>query len=259
MRTRKKQVALTPEEVARGIAECTEWAHDLYMSGLMLNHQGMVPSAGALLIIALEEYGKIGWLYRALMLAPDAEEEWRGWWDKFKLHTLKNEVARMMMVRGGLLPMLTPFFRDRFPLFAVTPDALDRHKQAMLYADFDEGKRAWVSPRKYVEARGIENGALVEDVEQVVRYVARNNQAGVFDTRVVMAYHRLNELAPDEPDRFTLLRLFYAAILRAPTGQVQEKPLDEVVTEVRYRHPEEADQLVRDWTDLGQALHESAP
>lgn len=129
---KKRRMTLTPQDVVAGIAECVEWAHDLYLSGLTLNHQGTIPSARALLILALEEYGKIGWLYSALMLPPDAEEEWGGWWESFRSHAIKNEVGRLMMVHDGLLPMLTPFFRDRFPFFSVPPDALDRHKQAML-------------------------------------------------------------------------------------------------------------------------------
>lgn len=247
--------ALTPPEIAAGIAECIESAHDLYESGVVLHYQERTAKARALLILALEEYGKIGWLYLGLMLPPGAEAEWREWWNGFTDHVLKNELGRMMMNNPGLLPLLTPFFRDRFPFFAVTPKALDRHKLAMLYVGFDHGSRQWLSPRRYLSSHGIDNKPLIEDVEQAIRFVARNNQVGVFDPKVVTAYRRLNELARDEPDRFTLLRLFYGTILRAPTGQVQEKPLDRVVAECRQRFGDVADQLVHDWTALGAARH----
>jgi AbiV family abortive infection protein len=247
--------ALTPQEIADGIAECIESAHELYESGVVLHHQERTTKARALLILALEEYGKIGWLYRALMLPPDAESEWREWWKGFRNHVLKNELGRMMMNYAGLLPILTPYFRDRFPFFAVPPKALDHHKMVMLYLNFDHGPRKWLSPRGYLNTYGIDNEPLIEDVEQAVCFVARNSQAGVFDPRVVLAYRRLNELAKDEPDRFTLLRLFYGTILRQPTGQVKEKPLEQMIPECRQRFGGAADLLVDDWTSLGGVLH----
>jgi len=255
---------LTPQEIADGIAECIESAHDLYESGVVLHYQGRTTKARALLILALEEYGKIGWLYRALMLDPGAEEDWRHWWGwkgdaGFRHHVLKNELGRMMMNSPGLLPLLTPFFRDRFPFFAVTPKALDHHKQAILYLNFDHDSRRWLSPRGYLDTYGIDNRPLIEDVEQVVRFVARNNKARVFDPRVVAAFRQLNELASDEPGRFALLALFYAAILRAPTGQAQETPLEQAIAECRQRFGDAAEQLVKEWGELGESLHAGLP
>lgn len=246
--------ALTPQEIAAGVAECIESAHDLYESGLLLHYQERTAKARALLILALEEYGKIGWLYRALMLDPGAEDEWQEWWKGFRNHVLKNELGRMMMNNPGLLPLLAPFFRDRFPFFALNPKALDRHKMAMLYLDFDPDSRQWLSPRNYLNTYGIDNKPLIKDVEGAVCFVARNNQTYVFDPRVVTAYRQLNALANDEPARFTLLRLFYGTILRTPTGQMREKPLDEVVAECHQRFGDAAAGIVADWNKLSTAL-----
>lgn len=250
---------LKPEEIAAGVVDCIESAHGLYESGVALHYQGLTAKARALLILALEEYGKIGWLYRALMLVTNSGTEWPEWWKGFRNHVLKNELGRVMMNHPGLLPLLAPFFRDRFPFFAVSPKALDRHKMAMLYLDFDHGSRQWLSPSSYLNTYGIDNKPLIEDVEQAVRFVARNDRAHVFDPRVVAAYWELNSLAKNEPERFTLLRLFYGTILRAPTGQVQEQPLDQVVTECRHLFGGAADRLVDDWTKLGAALHTGDP
>ncbi len=248
--------ALTPRHIAAGIEECSQTAHDLYLSGVILNHQGMTTVARALLILAVEEYGKIGWLYRGLLLPRGPDGIWIEFWKGFTSHTIKNEIGRMMMTHGdGFLPMLTPFLRDRFPFFSVRPSELERHKQAMLYVDFDAERGEFIAPRMPAPAREMENGVLIEEVEQLMRYVARNREAGAFEPRVLEAYYLLNELALDEPDRFTLLRLFYAAVLRKPTGQVAERPIHEVISDVRRRHPDEADQFGQDWTILGTALH----
>jgi AbiV family abortive infection protein len=149
--------ALTPQEIAVGMAACMESAHDLYDNGVLLHYQERPTKARALLILALEEYGKIGWLYRALMLDPGVEDDWRQWWKGkggFRDHVLKNDLGRMMMSSPALLPILTSFFRDRFPFFAVSPRALDRHKMAMLYLDFDHSSRQWLSPTNLFNTHG---------------------------------------------------------------------------------------------------------
>jgi AbiV family abortive infection protein len=252
--------ALTPQEIAAGLAECVESAHDLYESGVVLHYQGRTTKARALLILAVEEYGKIGWLYRALLLDPKADAEWREWWGRhgFRDHQLKAELGRMMLTSSGLLPGLAVLFRDRFPFFAVSPQALDIHKQAMLYVNFDHHTRRWLSPKGYLDTYGVDNGPLIEDVEQAIRFVARNKKAGTFDPRVVAAFRQLNALASDEPGRFALLALFYATILRAPTGQAQETPLEQVIAECRQRFGGAADRLVDDWNKLGAAFQAGA-
>src|SRR5213593_2882008 len=95
---------------------------------------------------------------------------------------------------------------------------------------------------------------ILVDVEDIVRYVARNREAKGFEPRVLEEFHRLNMMARDEPDRYALLRLFYAAILRKPTGLEAEVPYDAVVANVRARYPGEVDGLVERWLAIGERL-----
>jgi AbiV family abortive infection protein len=250
-------VKLTPRQIADLIEQCIQSAHDLYWSGVVLHHQDVPTTSRALLILAVEEYGKIGWLYRALMLPNNSPSEWREWWRMFKDHPVKNRVGRMMMTAGeGLLPLLTRFFRDDFPFFAIQPQALERHKQAMLYVDFDRTTGEVVTPRRYMEQYRIENQPLIDEVENLVRYVALNQQAGVFHPDVIAAYRKLNEIATDESDRVTLLRLFYSVILGRPTGLVSEQPLEQVLQDLANSHAGVMDGLLAAWTEIGRRVHE---
>jgi len=152
----------------------------------------------------------------------------------------------MMLISGdSLLPALTPHFREGLEFFTIQPDALERHKQGMLYVDYDAGRRTFVSPRNDFDGNEIDNRALIEEVEDIVRYVARNREANVFEPKVLEEFHRLNTMARDEPDRYALLRLFYATILRKPTMLAAEVPYDRVVANVRARYPDEVDDLVQ--------------
>ena len=246
---------LTPSQIANGIEECIQAAHDLYVSGVALNYQKPQPIARALLILAVEEYGKIGWLYRGLMIHPEPGPEWADFWQGFMNHAIKNEIGRMMLMSGdSLLPALTPHFREGFPFFGIAPEALERHKQGMLYVSYDAGRRAFVGPRDDFAGNNIDNKVLIDEVGDIVRYVARNREAKVFEPRVLEEFHRLNMMARDEPDRYALLRLFYAAILRKPTGLEAEVPYDAVVANVRARYPGQVDGLVERWSAIGEQL-----
>lgn len=259
MTPKKSGPFLTSGQIAEAIQLCIKAAHALYESGLVLNYQGIMTTARALLILAVEEYGKIGWLYRALMLPAKPYIGWREFWQCFRSHAMKNDIGRRMRAaRGGLLPCLVPFFRDEFPFWSVTPTALERQKQAMLYVDFDWKSGRFIGPQIYMTTGGFENQDVVEEVEDLVRYIARNNEAHVFNPRVLEAYRELNAMALDEPNRFNLLRLFYGCILRKPTGLAEEKPLDEVITVLRQRHSKDAEAFLQNWIEIGATLHNSA-
>ena len=251
---------LTPIQIANGIEKCIQIAHDLYMSGVFLNYQEPQPIARALLILAVEEYGKIGWLYRGLMIRPNPGPEWAHFWWGYTHHALKNEVGRMMLTwRDSLLPALTPHFRERFPFFGIPPEVLEEHKQGMLYVDYDAGRRVFVGPRDNFSTSNIDNKILIEEVEDIVRCVARNRAAKVFEPRVLEEFHRLNMMARDESDRYALLHLFYATILRKPMGLAPEVPYDAVVANVRARYPDEVDGLVQRWSTIGEQLAAPSP
>jgi hypothetical protein len=98
------------------------------------------------------------------------------------------------------------------------------------------------------------NRGLIQDVETIVRYVARNVEAHVFDKRVLAAYRELSDLALDEQDRVYFLQLFFRLILRKPSGYQVDRPADELVKVIRERHPNEVDSLRERWTALGDSL-----
>lgn len=271
---------LTTDQIAEGIQLCMKSAHDLYTGGVILDSQNVRGLARALLILAIEEYGKIGWLYVALLFPEGPDQEWVHFWKGFYSHELKNEIGRNMLVHestGYFLPPQVHFFRHRLPFFTVSPTQLEREKQAMLYVDFDERKGRFVSPRSYfeitrdwtkpvwpigyinqMEEQKAPNRGLISEVETLVRYVARNAAVNVFDRRVLAAYRELSGLVLDEQDRVYFLQLFYRLILRRPPGYVVDRPVDELITNIKARHPEEVDSLVERWLALGATLNGGA-
>jgi AbiV family abortive infection protein len=271
---------LITDQIAEGIHLCMKSAHDLYKGGVILDSQSVRELARALLILAIEEYGKIGWLYVALMLPERAEPEWAHFWNGFYSHELKNEIGRNMLVHestGYLLPPQVHFFRHRFPFFTVSPTQLEREKQAMFYVDYDERTGGFVSPRSYfeitrdwtkpvwpinrinqMEEQKAPNRHLISEVETLVRYVARNAAANVFDRRVLAAYRELSGLVLDEQDRVYFLQLFCRMILRRPSGYTVDRPADELITNIKARHPEKVDSLVGRWMALGATLNGGA-
>lgn len=187
LRSRHKWVhgPLTSDQIARALRKCSDSAYDLYQSGKLLNHAGPKTTASAVIVLALEEYGKIGWLYLGLMLPQDDDDGWGYFWDGYYSHRLKTEVAHEMNLgRNNLLPATTRFLRHEVFSFSSTSQVLDREKQALLYAEYDSKRREFRGPRDYP----INNEGLVEVVENLVIYTAQNEKARVFDPRVVAEF-----------------------------------------------------------------------
>ncbi len=279
-RRREESAFLSTEQIAHGMQLCMKSAHDLYTGGVLQDAQGIRPLSRALLILAFEEYGKIGWLYRGLMLPEGPDPDWRSFWRGFYSHEIKNEIGRDMGMHestGGLLTGQVHFFRHPFPFFSVPPALLEREKQAMLYVEFDDRRQAFVSPRGYFDFKPQDwskgshavdyfkrqqqeefekapNRGLIREVETLVRYVARNAEAHVFDRDVLAAYREFNGLVEDEQDRVYFLQLFFRLILKKPSGYQVDRPLEEILRLLRERHPEEVDSLRERWLTLGNAL-----
>jgi AbiV family abortive infection protein len=132
-RSRRNHGSLSAEQIAVGLRKCYDSAYDLYQSAKLLNHAGPVTVASGDLVLALEEYGKIGWLYLSLMLPETDRELWGMFWDGFYSHRLKAEIAHEMnLMRNNLLPFGVRFLRHDMFSFSATSGALDRQKQAVL-------------------------------------------------------------------------------------------------------------------------------
>jgi AbiV family abortive infection protein len=204
------------------------------------------------IVLALEEYGKIGWLYLGLMLPQDDDDAWGYFWDGYYSHRLKSEVAHEMNLgRNNLLPVTTRFLRHDMFSFSSTSQVLDREKQAVLYTDYDSKRREFRGPRDYP----INNEGLVEVVENLAIYVSQNEKARVFDLRVVAEFQELNLLAgSDETLRAKLLTLFYDAVLRTVSELVGPPDVADAESAVRATCAEEAGRVIARWRQLGDVL-----
>lgn len=247
----KHDGALTAAEIAEALQKCSDAAYDLYDSANTLVHHGRVSTASGLLVLALEEYGRLGWLYLSLMLPEDDEESWGKFWYGFYTHTLKAEVAHeMMLARHSLLPLVTRFFRHDIFSFSNSSGKLGEEKQNVLYLSYDKATRRFISPRdRVIDLRG-----LHDTVNTLVLYAAKNQQAHVFYPSVVEEFRVLNLLAGhDEGLRVRLLRLFYRDVLR-DTPALGERDLNQVEREVRSAIGEKAQTLIERWRAVGSSL-----
>ena len=254
LRARHKRVhgPLTSDQIAGALRKCSDSAYDLYQSGKLLNHAGPKTTASALIVLALEEYGKIGWLYLALMFPRADDEAWGYFWDGYYSHRLKSEVAHEMNIgRNNLLPATARFLRHDVFSFSSTSQVLDREKQAVLYSDYDSKRQEFRGPRDYP----IDNEGLVEVVENLVIYTAQNEKARVFDAQVVAEFQVLNLLAgSDERLRAELLTVFYDAVLGTMPELAGPPDVAHAEAAARAACAEEVGQVIARWRRLGAAL-----
>jgi AbiV family abortive infection protein len=251
-RSRRNHGLLSSDQIAIALRKSSDSAYDLYQSGKLLNHAGPRTTASALIVLALEEYGRIGWLYVGLMLSEDDRNAWGMFWDGYYSHRLRAEVAHEMnLMRNNLLPLGTRFLRHDMFSFSSTSDVLDRQKQAVLYTSFDAKRGEFRGSREYP----IDNDDLIAVVENLVVYTALNDRARVFDPRVVAEFRELNLVAgSDEGLRAKLLSVFYGAILRTAPELAGPPNFEQAEAEVQGACGERAVAMIARWRKLGDAL-----
>jgi len=71
----------------------------------------------------------------------------------------------------------------------------------MFYVDFDAGWCAFLGPRDDFDENQIDNRALIAEVEDIVSHVARNQQAKVFEPRVLESASPLARSRASVPGR----------------------------------------------------------
>lgn len=261
VKAKSKALVLSTEEIKKGIDKACANAYDLAQAAFLTDGQDMKAVARALFILFIEEYGKVGWMYWALSLAPDDREGWGRFWKGFTDHSVKNEVGRLMaldLLNKGLLPLRSAHFGFRFPFFALRPASLDRLKQAMFYVDFDDSKRRFIGPLDWLGGSQMDNSDFFEQLRRLIRYIAYNRKNHVFDLRVMTAFRNLNYQARDVNHWAALIRLFYAAVLNHPTGMVEERSVEDVIHELKSEHGMDPDPLVEQLSNIGDEFRQSS-
>ena len=216
MKRSKSLPAVNLEQVQAGIDRCLKTAWNLYHAGVVAHFQDIPGPSRALLVLALEEYGKVGWLYWSVTLSTEDRGRWERFWAGFYSHRDKNSVGRRMLGHAtttDLLPTIVHFFEYESPFFSVSPREIDVYKQGMLNVDFNPAAGMFVAPEEHLANSRIDTSSLRDSIELLIQYVARNKKKGVFDLENIARFKEIHSAAKTNADLAGLLRSFQNDLL----------------------------------------------
>lgn len=233
---------LTPENIAKGIERCIASANDLFNSAQILDLNGQKAVAHSLAVHAYEEYGKIGWLFRAVTIPyKNARELWQFFWEKYRDHMHKVKIGvtlRQRTTTGCLIPGIEVVFDSDNPFMPMHPIAFNEIRKSMLYLDYDKNKNEFLGPRERFGNR-IDNSRLInEHVAVLSSYIAFNKEKSVFHPSVLKLYNEIISSCTSRPEWSNYQRLFYHHIFKCKSGMAVEKDEKTIIDELNALAPE---------------------
>lgn len=138
-----KVEALTPKDAGDLAAACFTNAQSLLRDAQVLFDSGRHSSAAAWGILAAEEYGKALLCCYAITLRGDDETSWRTFWNQWRSHPMKLELAagRLVDVVMSGLPAEEgdDVWHQAYGQLAEHVRRINRGKQAAIYVDWQDG------------------------------------------------------------------------------------------------------------------------
>ena len=245
---------LTPEKIAEGIERCIVTANDLYNSALILDGSRQKAVAHSLALHAYEEFGKIGWLFRAVIIPYNRSQEmWQFFWKKYKDHRHKIKIGvtlRQRTTTGSLIPGIEMFFDSNNPIMPMHPITFNEIRKIMLYLDYDKEKHTFLGPRDRFGSR-INNFSLIhEHLSILASYIAYNKEKNVFHPAVLKLYNEIICACSTHSEWNNYIRLFYHRIFKCKSGMSVEIDENTVVEELKKVSTEKYERYSKKITDL---------
>jgi len=149
---------LDATEVAEGMNAAIDNATRLLSDAEILFKEGRYPSAIALAILSIEEFGKTSML-RGIALANN--KDLKSWWKKYRSHVEKNsEWINPILIAKGARKLSD--FKKISDKGSEHPYILDQLKQISFYTDC-LGNKNWSIPKKVIDKK------LCESIIQVCK------------------------------------------------------------------------------------------
>jgi AbiV family abortive infection protein len=245
---------LTPEIIAEGIERCIVTANDLYNSALILDGSQQKAVAHSLALHAYEEYGKIGWLFRAIIIPySQSREMWKFFWTKYKDHRHKIKIGvtlRQRTTTGSLIPGIEIFFDSDNPIMPMHPIAFNEIRKLMLYLDYDKENNIFLGPRDRFGSK-INNYSLIHEHLSILEsYIAYNREKKVFHPAVLKLYNEIICTCSSHSEWNNYLRLFYHRIFKCKSGMSVEIDENTVVEELKKVSTERYERYSKKIADL---------
>ncbi len=140
---------LTIEQISEGIYFCIENASNIFGDAYILMKANRYPRALSLLILAIQEAGKVNILKNMIMISTKNQKLWKKEWKNFRRHETKDFFGHDIETSSEFSDSPGEYFWQHL-LYKANNSVPEREKvrQLGLYIDYIAGDKKWWSPNE---------------------------------------------------------------------------------------------------------------
>ena len=184
------------EQISEGIYFCIENATNIFADAYILIKLNRFPRALSLLLLAIQEAGKVKILENMSMLPTKNQKLWKKEWKKFRKHDTKDSLGHNIKIFSEFNDSPGEYFWRKL-LYKTNNFVPEREKvrQLGLYIDYIASDKKWWSPNEI-------NKKMVKMVEsEVINILSRlqmEKEIGFFSAKALKVYREeFNNFHPE--------------------------------------------------------------
>jgi len=184
------------EQISEGIYFCIENATNIFGDACILIKANRFPRALSLLLLAIQEVGKVNILKNMSMIPSKNQKLWKKEWKNFRKHDTKDSLGHNIKIFSEFNDSPGEYFWQKL-LYKTNNFVPEREKvrQLGLYIDYIASDKKWWSPNEI-------NKKMVKMVEsEVINILSRlqmEKEIGFFSAKALKVYREeFNNFHPE--------------------------------------------------------------
>jgi len=176
---------LTLEQISEGIYLCIKNALNLFGDAYVLQKAKRFPSALSLLLVAIQEVGKINILKNMVTISTRDQKRWKKEWQSFRKHETKDYLGYNIKISSDFHDSPGEAFWQQLLYIKNFAPAREKVRQLVLYLDYIADDKKWWSPDEITKdmVKIVEN-----EVIQILYKLHRTKELGLFSVKALKIY-----------------------------------------------------------------------
>ncbi|MBA7486228.1 hypothetical protein ES707_21784 [subsurface metagenome] len=176
---------LTLEQISEGIYLCIENALNLFGDAYVLQKAKRFPRALSLLLVAIQEAGKVNILENMVTISTGDQKRWKKEWQNFRKHKIKDSLGYSIKISSDFHDSPGEAFWQQLLYIKNFASSREKVRQLGLYIDYIAGDKKWWSPNEIIEdmVKIAEN-----EVVQILYKLYRKKELGLFSVKALRIY-----------------------------------------------------------------------
>ncbi|GBD95239.1 MAG TPA: AbiV family abortive infection protein [Nitrospirae bacterium] len=137
---------ITIDQIVGGISCCLENAKELFLDAQILRRSQRYPRALSLLLMSMQEAGKIEILRKMASISSGDQKKWKKLWKQFRSHEIKDALGYSHKICTEFSKSAGDIFWEQLIYDKNFSSAKEKARQFALYVDYIASDNEWWSP-----------------------------------------------------------------------------------------------------------------